>query len=734
MGKETDDCILHMSPLTHRSLHIGASVLLLLGALEITGFSAEPALTAGNTSVSQEQIRTLLQRMEGYPEAFPYPVHVQPETFSATEKQQATFLSSFSTISFLLRTGQRAEAVQVLSKLPADRTTWPYRLRLIEIQVLRESNKPKDAIEACEALIKAVPTEADAYLILAEQYGQSGDSARGIETLERARKIAPRQWIVLQTLHQQYGRQYRDAKNEADRNKILDKLEDVTQAIIEARPGVPAAPFCKILAFIKMEKGKPEEAIPYLENLLLTQPKEMENYIQLAKIYQDANNRPKVLEVLRQATVTAPEDASVRKELSRILVKDGKPEEILNFYKSLAEEYPGRTDLQTRYAAILISTGKTDEAIRVVRALLEYDAHNTEGWLFLARLESDRGNKEELTKALDNFVHYSDNSSAGLLQAIGMSLTLDIPDETKKLIAQLRAVDPENKDIPELEMQTLVQSGKLEEALAVLKSAIGKTPENATLYSALVSVLMQMDRLEEAAPTLESGLKKVTPKEQAVLRELLVQVLIETKNYPKAIEATNTAIKADAKNWKMKTTLIRIYQKSGDAAKIDPAVEALLNEYATNADALYELGLIRWDQKRLDDTENLFRRALTITPDFAEAANSLGYLFAEQNKNIDEALTLIQKALTLKPNAPHIVDSLGWVYYQKADYQKALALFESVVQKMINDPVIYDHIADTYQKLNRTDDARKNYEQALAKSKDKELSDKVKEKLNALKK
>jgi tetratricopeptide (TPR) repeat protein len=213
----------------------------------------------------------------------------------------------------------------------------------------------------------------------------------------------------------------------------------------------------------------------------------------------------------------------------------------------------------------------------------------------------------------------------------------------------------------------------------------------------------------------------------------LIQVLVETKRYDKAIENANAVLKADPASWKMKTTLVRVYQKSGQTDKVNPAIEAIQKEYPENAEVLYELGLIRWDQKRLDETEAFFRHALKINAEYAEAANSLGYLFAEQNKNIDEALSLIQQALKLKPNAPHIIDSLGWVYYQKAEYAKALELFESIVKKMDNDPVIYDHMADTYKKLNRLEDARKNYEKALAKSKDKELSEKVKEKLETLK-
>ncbi len=68
------------------------------------------------------------------------------------------------------------------------------------------------------------------------------------------------------------------------------------------------------------------------------------------------------------------------------------------------------------------------------------------------------------------------------------------------------------------------------------------------------------------------------------------------------------------------------------------------------------------------------QKVMTLTPDDPEAANFLGYLYADHNIHLDQAEPLIQKALAADPQNPAYLDSLAWLRFRQGRTEEALAL------------------------------------------------------------
>ncbi len=126
--------------------------------------------------------------------------------------------------------------------------------------------------------------------------------------------------------------------------------------------------------------------------------------------------------------------------------------------------------------------------------------------------------------------------------------------------------------------------------------------------------------------------------------------------------------------------------------------------------------------------ENL-KLAINYNKNSARAYNYLGYLYADRNMNIDEALGLINKALELEPNQGAYLDSLGWVYYRKGDYNSALKNLllaeERLFEEGNTDYVVYDHLGDTYLKLDNRGKAVYYWEKALKMEKNSSIEKKL---------
>ena len=100
---------------------------------------------------------------------------------------------------------------------------------------------------------------------------------------------------------------------------------------------------------------------------------------------------------------------------------------------------------------------------------------------------------------------------------------------------------------------------------------------------------------------------------------------------------------------------------------------------------------------------------------------------AEQGDNLDQAEDYIVRALDLRPDDGFIIDSLGWVYYMRARplfetgrKEEAKKYLDRALKELLRaqeltggDPVVSEHLGDTYLLLDQKDRALENYREAV---------------------
>ena len=142
----------------------------------------------------------------------------------------------------------------------------------------------------------------------------------------------------------------------------------------------------------------------------------------------------------------------------------------------------------------------------------------------------------------------------------------------------------------------------------------------------------------------------------------------------------------------------------------------------------FEYGAAAEQAGLYDKAAELFKRAIEIDPaDAAQAYNYLGFMWADQNKHLDEAEDYIKRALAADPENGAYLDSLGWLHYRQGKYEQALAeLLSAVAALKEGDPVVFEHIGDTYAALEQTAKAIEFWQKSLALDKDnKRLAGKI---------
>jgi tetratricopeptide (TPR) repeat protein len=145
----------------------------------------------------------------------------------------------------------------------------------------------------------------------------------------------------------------------------------------------------------------------------------------------------------------------------------------------------------------------------------------------------------------------------------------------------------------------------------------------------------------------------------------------------------------------------------------------------------FYLATVLEKQSRIGDTIEALKKSIKYNPKSARAYNFLGYLYADNNMNLDESIDLIKKALEYEPSNGAYLDSLGWAYFRKSQFDLALKnLLEAekeLAREKSPDPVVYDHIGDTYIQMGKVMKAVEYWDKSLKMKKDPIVEKKLKE-------
>ncbi len=89
-------------------------------------------------------------------------------------------------------------------------------------------------------------------------------------------------------------------------------------------------------------------------------------------------------------------------------------------------------------------------------------------------------------------------------------------------------------------------------------------------------------------------------------------------------------------------------------------------------------------------------------------------MWADHNMHLEEAEEMINRALELDPSNGAYLDSRGWLNFRKGKYNEALEDLLRAVQNLPKpDATVFEHVGDTYSKLNRITQALDFWQKAL---------------------
>jgi len=448
-------------------------------------------------------------------------------------------------------------------------------------------------------------------------------------------------------------------------------------------------------------------------------------------------------------------------DVARRLLQQGKMDRALKLLDRVSARSDTPGELHALHGVALTQAGRPADALKAYLRAAEHPPVIVAVYQAVVRiLAEDRRTSEALpllARARNSFAA----EPGPLLEIVDLYRVIGAADARLKsqtqaaaleVLAQVRALKPEDPSISLRLADRYVQLGQAEQSEAVLRELQERAPRNPAALSRLAELYLRSGRIPEASRQLEA-LRKIDPA-NPVTYYFLGVVALQEKEFERARNHFERAVLLNPALEPAQTDLavallslqrpedavavldrarkevppsFRLEYLSGVARsqlkRFDQALEAYSTAEklgATNQPPLtdhrfyFQVGALL--ERKGDEAKSIeyLEKSLELKPDFDEALNHLGYLWAEKGKNLPRARAMIEQALQAEPENPAYMDSMGWVLFRLGRFTEALEWLTQARQRLTEpDATVLDHLGDAAAASGRWDLAREAWAASL---------------------
>ena len=484
---------------------------------------------------------------------------------------------------------------------------------------------------------------------------------------------------------------------------------------------------------------EPDNAAAEYHKAGLADPGDEALVLEVSQRLMQLKQNEKAIEVLSNATSTAKASGVLFAQLGRIYALLGKKDLAIDANRMAVKKLPRAMVGYRNLAQIYLQNSQYEEGLKV----LDQAAHQPQpeagflielGELYTGFIRAGSGPNAK-PRALEAFNRAAklNPTNAFLLQRLADGFTVvGEVDKATELYLKLVERIPAWPGLREKLAELYLRKQDRQKAAEQLEAVIRNNPTHLQAYYLLGSIAFEDENPKQAAEYFTKAML-LNPNFEPVYYDLAGAQI----NLNKPYEALATLDKARARFQQgfvgefyaaMAYTRLKDYT---NALKHLTAAEVIARATETNRLThlfYYRLGAACERTHKFEEAEKHFKKCLELKPDFSEALNYMGYMWAERGTNLTEARELIEKAVQLEPKNAMFLDSLGWVLFKQNKPKEALPwLLKSIQNAPEPDAVLYDHLGDIYSALQEPGKAREAWRKSLSV----EPNDEIQKKLEA---
>ena len=495
------------------------------------------------------------------------------------------------------------------------------------------------------------------------------------------------------------------------------------------------------------ESGQMDKALEAYRKVLNVDPGQSDLASRVAVLLIQQEDFPQAIDVLKDAIKANPNDGEPYRQLAFIYAKYlKKTDQAVDYANRAIALNPTDIDAYQRLCEIELATGQQQKALNALDLAKKVKTNDASFWTRLGKLYAAvlftpdaQPKPEELKRVNEIFkkaVANAGDDPAILKDVADYYAASQQLKEAIPLYLRVIELQPDDANAREKLATGFILTDQRGKAVELLEQIIKEHPEKYQPYDLLAQVLddearslQRENRLDEAkarfakvAANYEQSLL-INPNHAGTYLRLAELLLGPLKNPERAVKFLAEArrrfpgapeivyyLAIAQREAKQTQRAVATFEEALREAQLDQ------NNEIVNAKFYFNYGVTAEQAGLYEKAADLLRGSIALDPtNAAEAYNYLGYMWADHNMHLDEAKEMIERALQIEPNNGSYLDSLGWVEFRQGKFDQALAdLLRAVKNLDREDPIVFEHIGDTYLKLQRVPEALESWQKAFA--------------------
>lgn len=376
------------------------------------------------------------------------------------------------------------------------------------------------------------------------------------------------------------------------------------------------------------------------------------------------------------------EDLDLALEAAQLYARGNQPDKALTLVRRVLAKAPDSPRAQRLEAALLNTLGRYDEAAAKLAMLLRKNPGDVDLTLSLAWADARRGRLPEARQLVDR-------------------LWKDVGDDTSSKAA----------------VQTCLTAARIELIAgrpAVARDWLGRVGNVAEAGSDLVRLLALSYRRTEEWKDGVGAMLRLQPRVKGAARDEAVAFEAEFRmrlGEPDAISRLQRLLGSD--DVQKVLLAVQVLQSVERWPDVEREAASALQRFPGNRDLLFVQATALERLGKSSECEDILQRILAKNPDDADAANYLGYMWADAGEHLQGALKLISHAVELRPDTSAFLDSLGWVHFKLGHLEEAERWLRRAVVVGPPDGTVLAHLGEVLAATGQTDEARRYLLRAL---------------------
>ncbi|MGD0902869.1 MAG: tetratricopeptide repeat protein [Terracidiphilus sp.] len=566
-----------------------------------------------------------------------------------------------------------AELARTVELQPAN-----YKARIDLGNLFLAGGRIDDAQKQADAVMAAQPNNPDLHASLSAIALRRGNRDQALVEINRALQLEPNRAAFHEDLA---------LLQSADPAKATSAEDELKKAVALDPKAVNAK---LLLASFYVRNNRLQDAEKTGWDAVATDPNSLAARESLAQIVLREGDRPRVEQILRQASKDLANNPQGVRILADYFEGSGQMDKAKTEFASLAAKYPKNISVQKGYIRLLLQIKDYETARTVVTALMKKNSKDPEVVALNGIVLLNDGKTNDAVNALmdgaknypkDAFIQYWLGKAA---QQKGDSAL------AQKSFQQAMDLNPSRLDAEEELAQIAVMRGDMQLLEDVANKAIAAAPRFPGGYVWRATVEMNHNAPDKAEADLKTAMSIAPKSKQAYL--LLGKIRFSQKRYPEGVALLEQALQDDPNSFEAMRLLVgyELFQKHPDKAM--ERLNAQIEKSPKNSSFYDLLAQLQIQDKNLDQAADTAQKSMKMNPGDAEAV----MLFAQiqmRRGQVANAIGAWEQWINAHPNDAGALAILGTLEERRGDFAKAEADYRKALQIQPQQPIAANNLA-----------------------------------------